>query len=126
MTLSRCLFVAGARPADGTVDRQASGAPQSHLRAFDPFCPLSVGNGEFAFTADPTGLQTFPQLYADKLPLWTQSQWGWHSSPSRPGGSLRLTGYDTYGWPVGYATSSEGQQALTQPRGPRHHAPHSR
>lgn len=38
--------------------------------------PLSVGNGEFAFTADFTGLQTFPELY--KVPLGTQSQWGWH------------------------------------------------
>jgi hypothetical protein len=49
-----------------------------------------VGNGEFAFTADPTGLQTFPQLYADKLPLSTQSQWGWHSFPGRPSGPLRM------------------------------------
>src|SRR5450756_2005105 len=33
------------------------------LRALDPRSPLSVGNGEFAFTADLTGLQTFPQPY---------------------------------------------------------------
>jgi len=26
----------------------------------DPLTPLSVGNGEFAFTADITGLQTYP------------------------------------------------------------------
>ncbi|GAA4875479.1 hypothetical protein GCM10023310_63820 [Paenibacillus vulneris] len=43
--------------------------------------PLSVGNGEFAFTADFTGLQTFPESYT--IPLGTQSQWAWHSSGGR-------------------------------------------
>jgi hypothetical protein len=52
--------------------------------------PLSVGNGEFCFTADLTGLQTFPERYpvpdrhggpAGTL-LGTQSQWGWHSIPA--------------------------------------------
>ena len=46
------------------------------VRSFDPRGCLSVGNGEFAFTADATGLQTFPELY-DVIPLCTQSQWGW-------------------------------------------------
>ena len=95
------------------MDRRARVARHNPtLRGFDPFSPLSVGNGELAFTADLTGLQTFPQLYEEKLPLSTQSQWGWHSFPGRPGGELRLTNYDTYGRPVGYATSSEGQKAL--------------
>ncbi|MCK0471068.1 glycoside hydrolase family 65 [Halalkalibacter sp. APA_J-10(15)] len=43
-----------------------------------PHSPLSVGNGEFAFTADITGLQSFPDAY--EVPLSTQSNWGWHSS----------------------------------------------
>src|SRR4051812_47004969 len=30
-------------------------------RKLDPLAPLSVGNGEFAFTGDITGLQTFPE-----------------------------------------------------------------
>src|SRR5438874_1449374 len=34
------------------------------MTSFDPLSPLSVGNGEFAFTVDPTGLQTFPELYS--------------------------------------------------------------
>ena len=38
----------------------------------DPLCPLSVGNGNFAFTADITGLQTFPEVYG-KDPICTQS-----------------------------------------------------
>jgi hypothetical protein len=32
-------------------------------RKLDPKSPLSVGNGEFAFTADITGLQTVPDAY---------------------------------------------------------------
>ncbi|NHN33443.1 glycoside hydrolase family 65 [Paenibacillus agricola] len=43
-----------------------------------PVSPLSVGNGEFAFTADLTGLQSFPEAY--QMPLGTQSQWGWHQT----------------------------------------------
>ena len=51
------------------------------LRALDPLSPLSVGNGEFVFTADITGLQTFADAYEDGMPLHTMSQWAWHSSP---------------------------------------------
>jgi hypothetical protein len=85
------------------------------VRELDPRAPLSVGNGEFAFTADVTGLQTLPEPYEKSIPLCTQSQWGWHSFPL-PGGlapdQFRLTSYDTYGRPVGYATSSDRQQEL--------------
>jgi protein-glucosylgalactosylhydroxylysine glucosidase len=85
------------------------------LRKLEPLSPLSIGNGEFAFTADVTGLQTFPQEYENACPLCTMSQWGWHTSPSRQGldaAALRLTQYDTYGRSVGYAISSEGQSEL--------------
>ncbi|MDU6505534.1 MAG: glycoside hydrolase N-terminal domain-containing protein, partial [Bifidobacterium longum] len=30
-------------------------------------------------TVDATGLQTFPEVYKNGVPLGTQSQWGWHS-----------------------------------------------
>lgn len=44
--------------------------------------PLSVGNGEFAFTVDITGLQTLYYEYNQHLtPLCTMSQWGWHTMP---------------------------------------------
>lgn len=46
---------------------------------FDSLSSLSVGNGEFAFTTDITGLQTFQDYCKDGVPLGTQSQWGWHS-----------------------------------------------
>ena len=39
---------------------------------------LSLGNGKFAFTADVTGLQTFPERYAKGVSLGTQSEWGWN------------------------------------------------
>ncbi|MFH5185343.1 glycoside hydrolase family 65 [Paenibacillus sp. TAB 01] len=77
----------------------------------EPVSPLSVGNGEFAFTADVTGLQSFSEHY--KVPLGTQSQWGWHSSGDparyRPQ-DIRLTDYDTYGRQVGYAVDDTGQE----------------
>jgi len=85
------------------------------LRKFDPLAPLSVGNGEFAFTADVTGLQTFPGDYDKTMPLCTMSQWGWHTTPLPAGldpQALRLTPYDTHGRQVGYHTSSEGQTEL--------------
>src|SRR5215472_12105778 len=46
------------------------------LRTIDPQSPLSLGNGEFAFTADITGLQTFPEHYRKAAPLCTMSQRG--------------------------------------------------
>ena len=49
---------------------------------FDSLSSLSVGNGSFAFTADFTGLQSFPDAYAKGVPLGTQSEWGWHSFPN--------------------------------------------
>jgi hypothetical protein len=53
------------------------------LHAPDTLGSLSVGNGEFAFTVDVTGLQTFFQEYENGIPLGTQTQWAWHSIPSK-------------------------------------------
>jgi hypothetical protein len=70
----------------------------------DPLTPLSIGNGEFAFTADVTGLQTFPEFYHKGIPLCTQSQWGWHTFPNPENYRIEdtLRYYDTYGRNVGY------------------------
>jgi hypothetical protein len=86
-----------------------------HVNSFDPRACLSVGNGEFAFTADATGLQTFPEVY-NVIPLCTQSQWGWHSFPSegmKPS-DLKLEMFETHGREVGYATGrpAKGQEKL--------------
>lgn len=51
-------------------------------KGFDSLSSLSVGNGRFAFTADATGLQSFPDFYAKGVPLGTESEWGWHSFPN--------------------------------------------
>jgi len=98
------------------IDRFALVTRQNpRLTKIDPLSPLSLGNGEFAFTADVTGLQTFPRLYADAMPLCTMSQWGWHTRPlpsSLESQKLRPKFYDTHGRQVGYNTSSEGQTEL--------------
>ncbi|MDW7980260.1 MAG: hypothetical protein RMH97_06825, partial [Verrucomicrobiales bacterium] len=76
----------------------------------DPRTPLQVGNGEFAFSVDITGLQTF-------LPANTMSHWGWHTAPLPKQLHLedfKLELYDTYGRQVGYPTSAKGQEALFQ------------
>ena len=48
----------------------------------DTLSPLTVGNGEFAYTVDATGLQTFPDYYSNGVCLGTQSEWGWHAWPN--------------------------------------------
>jgi hypothetical protein len=85
------------------------------LTKFEPLSPLSVGNGEFAFTCDATGLQTFADEYKDAMPLCTMAQWGWHTKPlpaNLEGQTYQLTDYDTYGRKVPYQTGRTGQQEL--------------
>ena len=85
------------------------------LKKIEPLSPLSVGNGEFAFTCDVTGLQSFPDEYKNAMPLCTMSNWGWHTIPHPKDlteKDLRLAEFDTYGRKVGYHTSSEGQKEL--------------
>ena len=75
----------------------------------DKLSPFTVGNGEFAFTADFTGLQTFSDFYDDRsIPLGTQSHWGWHTIPDSEGYTLDMTyrSYDTYGRSVEYASDT--------------------
>lgn len=74
--------------------------------------PLSVGNGEFAFTADVTGLQSFDENYAGTIPLSTMSQWGFHTMSNPHGYSLEkfpLTTNYTSGRPVGYLYDENGK-----------------
>ena len=60
-----------------------------HVQEIDSLASLSVGNGEFAFTAGITGLQTFPKYYdGEGVSLGTQSHWGWHSLPNKNNYSL--------------------------------------
>ena len=75
------------------------------LNKADTLASLSVGNGKFCFTADVTGLQTFPDEYAKGIPLGTQSEWGWHSFPNGEGYKIEeaLKDYDSHGRKVSYA-----------------------
>lgn len=86
-----------------------------HLVSVQTETPLSVGNGEFAFTADITGLQTFyEEQKKAHVPLCTMSQWGWHTAP---GGDNRneyytssqvvKTTYDNCGRTVSYASKCQ-------------------
>lgn len=65
------------------IDRQALVSRHNVIvKSLDTLSSLTVGNGSFAFTVDATGLQTFPDYYANGIPLGTQSEWGWHSFPN--------------------------------------------
>ncbi len=65
------------------IDRHALVTRNNVLvEGFDSLASLSVGNGEFAFTTDLTGLQTFYAEYENGVPLGTQSNWGWHTDPN--------------------------------------------
>lgn len=78
------------------------------LTAADASSPLTVGNGEFAFTADVTGLQTLYGQYADVTPLCTMSHWGWHSFPGHHDyDEVDLTEYDFNGRSVRYAVEKK-------------------
>ncbi len=95
-----------AAPVTPPIDRQA--LVKRHavvLHAFDANNPLSVGNGEFAFTADATGLQTFADAFTNTTPLGTLSQWGWHSAPNPDGWSSEkypFKEFEVFGRKVGY------------------------
>ncbi len=95
-----------ARP----IDRQ--GLVTRHnvvITALNDKSPLQVGNGEFAFGVDVTGLQTF-------VPFNTMSHWGWHSMPLPPGQrpeDFRGQLWDTHGRMVRYRIANPQQPALS-------------
>ena len=71
------------------------------LTRIDPHAPLMLGNGELGFTADITGLQTFPEQYSPLAPLLTMAQWAWHSFPN-PNGYTEADGLTgiAVAWPL--------------------------
>lgn len=67
----------------GSIDRHALVSRHDvKLTKVDPSAPLMVGNGQIGFTADITGLQTFPEAYSNIAPLLTEAQWAWHAFPN--------------------------------------------
>ena len=83
------------------------------LTAADAASPLTVGNGDFAFTADVTGLQTLYSDYAAETPLCTMANWGWHTIPADvPSGrysleDVQMDRYDFCGREVTYAVTKK-------------------
>lgn len=78
-----CFFISIAVKAQ-SIDRFA--LVNRHniiLNEVDPLTPFSVGNGDFAFTADVTGMQSLEQYYYNNgIPLETLSTFAWHSFPN--------------------------------------------
>ena len=77
------------------------------LVGVDPWAPLSVGNGRFAFTADVTGLQTLYDFYHKSgIPLETLARWAWHENPNPNGYKLSDANqlFTAYGKSLGYPT----------------------
>ncbi|WP_194903925.1 hypothetical protein [Catenulispora rubra] len=96
------------------IDRQSVVRRHTvELTKADPSCALTVGNGDFAFTADITGMQTFTSFH-DQIAAYregrlavhtaTMSTWGWHSMPNPDGFVLAdaMSTYSTARGPVEY------------------------
>jgi hypothetical protein len=96
LTAIACMYFTSPAPA-----QQGSGTPSApidrhalvtrhniEVHAIDPNGAMAVGNGDFAFNFDVTGLQSFPDYYAKTMPIGTLSDWGWHSFPNPNGYSL--------------------------------------
>ncbi len=96
------------------IDRQSLVSRHNPvLNHFDKLSPFTIGNGEFAFTADVTGLQTFLDDYENGIPLGSQSHWGWHTCPNPNNYTLEQASkyYETYGRSVSYASEMTSEAA---------------
>ncbi|KAA9106545.1 hypothetical protein [Microbacterium rhizomatis] len=84
-----------SRDARAPIDREALVTRHNiRITAPHPEHVLSVGNGDFAFTADITGLQTFTDFHDQSTAIRqgrkvvntaTMSSWGWHAMPNPEG-----------------------------------------
>ena len=100
-----CLYGQARIDRKALVDRHRVVTTQT-----DPQSPAQVGNGEFAFGVDITGLQTF-------IPFNTLSNWGWHSVPLPPGvkaEDFKQTSLDTHGRQVLHDLPNPDQPELTR------------
>lgn len=81
--------------AAAPIDRQAVVSRHDVRNTrIDPESTLTLGNGDFAFSVDVTGLQGLERIYYDNgLPLETRTTWAWHEFPNTEGFKLE----DTFG-----------------------------
>lgn len=102
------LALAAVAAEGGKIDRPALVARHHpRLSAIDPWAPLTVGNGQFCFTADVTGLQTLYEHYQKNgIPLETQARWAWHANANPAGYKLEDAHkpFTAYGRTQGYPT----------------------
>ncbi|RLC29158.1 MAG: glycoside hydrolase family 65 [Deltaproteobacteria bacterium] len=103
--------------ADGRIDRFALVSRHDPVvHKADALTPLSVGNGNFCFTADITGLQTFTDFYDEGIPLCIQSHWGWHRFPNPQGYNLEdtMVELDSHGRMVKYASQDSTKRQASE------------
>ena len=67
-----CVLLAGITSGADRIDRQAL-VTRHNIAWNEATGQIPLGNGEFCFNADGTGLQTFGGN--------SMSHWGWHSFP---------------------------------------------
>lgn len=80
--LAAAIAVSSCGKAD-KIDRQALVARNNpHVTEVNALHSLNLGNGEYTFTLDATGLQTFPEFYSKGLSLGTYTEWEWHNFPN--------------------------------------------
>ena len=92
-----CLLALDFTLAAAPIDRLALVTRHDVvLTNFDATNPLSVGNGEFCFTVDATGLQTFAAAFDHTTPLGTLSDWGWHTFPNPNGWNIDRFAFKKY------------------------------
>jgi hypothetical protein len=93
------------------IDRQKLVRRHNVVRSKSrPGSPLQVGNGNFAFGADVTGLQTF-------IPFNTMSQWGWYFAPLPAGQTVAdmiAPDWDSHGRPVPYESGDPTHPQITE------------
>jgi hypothetical protein len=70
------VFLYGFRNYSKPVPHQINSENSLYNSVFDRLNSFYVGNGEFSFGVDLTGLQTFPEFYTEGIPLMTMSDWG--------------------------------------------------
>jgi len=111
-----CGLVSAWGSAAEKIDRHAVVTRHNpHLTKIDPWAPFSVGNGEFCFTADVTGLQTFYDHYQKNgIPLETLARWSWHENENPNNYRLRDANrpFTAYGKTLGYPTNQGGPAGM--------------
>jgi hypothetical protein len=111
-----CLFLfAGANAqqvAKGTIDRKAL-VSRHNLTIKNPKLggPTQVGNDEFAYGFDITGMQTFSDKFS------TMSHWGWHNEPLPKGMTVESfikPQVNTHGRMIGYDLPDPNQPEIVR------------